>query len=342
MHKILSLTAKIDRENAKVPEWILLFAAGWQELSDGTRFLVDKTGFDLILAGIKERGNDIVFDYEHASLERQAAPASGWIKELVWQDGKGIMARVQWTDKAAEFIANREYRYFSPVFYVRRSDSRVCGLDSVALTNRPKTNNLTPILARLGESDKKEKSMDREKLIAALGLNKDASDDEILQAVAKLGVTLPDADEKEVIKEVIPEKIKAALDLQQDDDESTVIASIHALKQAGKNNVSKQEFEQLKARLAERDALEAVTAAMEQGKIAPAQKDWAVQYAKDDLKGFNTFVARAPVVVPMDSLPRGKEKHNDGRLTETDLKVAGMMGVDEEDLKKYGMEVKHG
>jgi hypothetical protein len=38
MHGILSLTAKIDRENVKVPEWILVFAAGRNSLADGHVF----------------------------------------------------------------------------------------------------------------------------------------------------------------------------------------------------------------------------------------------------------------------------------------------------------------
>ncbi len=46
--------------------------------------------------------------------------AAGWIEELTWEDGKGIMARVAWTDKAAAHLAAREYKYFSPVFGIKK------------------------------------------------------------------------------------------------------------------------------------------------------------------------------------------------------------------------------
>lgn len=339
MFKASHLVAKINRDESSAPEWILLFASGWGQLGDGTKFLIDQTSFDLVKAFITSRGNEIHFDYEHASLEKTAAPAAGWIKELIWEEGTGIRARVEWTAKAAEFIANKEYRYFSPVFYIRKSDGRVSGLDSVALTNRPLTSNLTPILARLEaglekENNKEEKRMDRKQLIAALGLKEGATDAELLAAIEKLGIKLPEA--KTEIKEVIPEKITAALDLKKDDDTSTVVASILALKQTDKTGVSRQEFEKLQAKLAKKEAADAVESAMKAGKIAPAQQEWATEYAKDDLKGFLTFVAKAPMVVPVGKLPGKTEDKTAGTLTETDLQIAKMMGVSEDDIKKYG------
>lgn len=333
MIRILHLISKLPTtENI----WMLLFAAGWGELATGEKFLVDEQSFELVIQSIAARGNEVVFDYEHASLEKEAAPAAGWIKELAWEEGVGIKVRVEWTDKAAQFVANKEYRYFSPVFYVRKSDSRVVGLDSVALTNRPKTNNLTPILARLEagleKQTKEEIIMDREKLIAALGLAKDATDEQIIAAMATLGIKMPE----ESVKEVIPEKIITALDLKQEDDVSTIVASIEVLKQTNGNSVSIQEFTKLQARLNAKDANEAVAAAMDTGKIAPAQKDWALKYATDDLPGFTTFVSKAPVVVPVTDLPGKKDTTVDPVTDEATVKVAGMMGVDLEDIKKYG------
>ena len=340
MHRMLNLISKIDRDESKAPGWMLLFKAGWGKLVTGEKFFVDKQSLVLILEHISARGNEVVFDYEHASLAKEPAPASGWIKELAWGEGVGIKARVEWTDKAKNYIAKKEYRYFSPVFAIRKSDKRVCFLDSIALTNRPKTTNLTPILARLEaglekETNKEEKRMNRKELLAALGLeDNDAADAAILAAVAKMGVKIPEA--KTETKEVIPEKITAVLDLKKDDDTSTIVASIHALKQKNDTGVSRDEFKKLQAKLAAKEATDAVDAAMKVGKIAPAQKDWATEYAKEDLKGFNTFIAKAPVVVPVDDLPGKKDDKHDGKLTETDLQVAKMMDVSAEDIKKYG------
>ncbi|MBU1193971.1 MAG: phage protease [Proteobacteria bacterium] len=339
MHRILHLISKINKDSDLAPEWMLLFAAGWGKLADGARFFVDKTSFDLVQALIASRGNEVHFDYEHASLEKQAAPAAGWIKDLIWEDNVGIKARVEWTSKASQFIAAKEYRYFSPVFFVRKSDHRVCGLDSVALTNRPKTTHLTPILARLEAGLKpdnnKEKTMTREQLIAALGLDATATDADILVVIAKAGVKTPEGQAKEVVKEVIPEAITAALKLEAGADASIVVANIHALNQTKDTSVSRQEFEALQNELAENKAGDAVIAAMNAGKIAPNQKDWATKYAKDDLKGFAAFVAAAPVVVPLDKLP-GKKQEADTVVADDAVKnVASLMGVDLADVKKY-------
>lgn len=342
MHKILTLIAKINKDADLAPGLMLLFAAGWGKLADGKKFLVDQASFTLVQALIASRGNEVHFDYEHASLEKKAAPAAGWIKELIWEDGVGIMARVEWTDKASQFIASKEYRYFSPVFFVRKSDKRVCGLDSVALTNRPKTTHLTPILAKLEAGleaeNNKEKTMNREQLIAALGLDANVTDADILVAVAKAGIIIPEA--KTI--EVIPEAVIAALKLDVGADTSVIVANIHALNQEKSNSVSRKEFETLQNELAENKAGDAVVAAMNAGKITPDQKDWATQYAKDDLKGFETFVAKAPVVVPLDKLPGKTEEKKAGELSDNDLQIAGQMGVSADELKKYGLEVNHG
>lgn len=331
--KLLHLVAKFQ-EDAQAPEWMLLFAAGWGKLATGEKFLVDKESLDLILADIASRGNEVAFDYEHASVKgAQPAPASGWIKFLVWEEGVGILARVEWTEQAAAFITKKEYRYFSPVFFVRKSDGRVCGLDSVALTNRPRTTNLTPILAKLGLETNEETIMDKKQLIAALALNENATDADIVQAVAKLGIKMPEG--KETIKEVVPNTIIAALGLKDADDVSTIVAGIHALKQAGTGAVSREEFVALQAKLTERDAGDAVDAAMKAGKIAPAQKDWATNYARMDLKGFNTFVAMAPVVIPVNQLPGYTPETDTTIKNDAVAHVASLMGVDPADIKKY-------
>ncbi|MCF6246912.1 MAG: phage protease [Desulfobacula sp.] len=336
MHKILMLVAKINKDSFLKDGWMLLFAAGLGEIKNEGEFLVDKAAFDLMTAHIADQGNEIVFDYEHQTLEGVEAPASGWFKEFAWEDGVGIKARVDWTDKAADYLAKDEYRYFSPVFFIRKSDLRVCGLHSSALTNTPKTKHLTPILAKLelgmASETNEEETMDREKLIASLGLKKDATDEQIMAAVVKLGVKLPEAKTKEVVsKDII-----AALDLETTDGETEVVASIHALKQTSKTSVSLEEFNKLKTEIADTKASDAVVAAMEKGKVTPDQKDWALDYAKTNLKGFETYVAKAPTVVPIDELPGKKKKVNDGKLSDETLAVAKMMDVSKEDIKTHG------
>jgi phage I-like protein len=55
----------------------------------------------------------------------------------------------------------------------------------------------------------------------------------------------------------------------------------------------------LKARLAAEVADRAVGEALQAGKISPAQREWALEYFRQDQEGFAAYVARAPKVMPL-------------------------------------------
>ncbi len=324
----------IQAASGTAPKWIVLFAAGWNELEGEGQYLVDEESFEAVSAGIARRGNDIVIDYEHQTLDGVQAPAAGWVKEVKWEEGKGVLARVAWTEKGAAYVAAEEYRYISPVFYVRESDKRLVALASVALTNAPKHNHLKPILAKLDGghpvATHREDDMDfLKKLAARLGMSEDATEEQVMAQVASL------KDKEPATREVIPAQVLEALGLDSGDT-STVVASIHAAKQSAKGMVSREEFAKLQAKLAKRDAQEVVAKAMSEGKITPDQQAWAEGYAKADIEGFKTFVAKAPVVVPVSPLPGKKPEKTDLVTDETVLAVAKQMDVDVEDIKKYG------
>ena len=97
---------------------------------------MDEESLRLMKAEIARHGVDVVVDYEHQTLDGVQAPAAGWVKELSIQDGH-IVAKVEWTDRAAEYLKNREYRYLSPVITVRKLDGKATGLHSLASTNTP-------------------------------------------------------------------------------------------------------------------------------------------------------------------------------------------------------------
>lgn len=327
--KTLQMIAKISGTGGDVPDWVLLFAEGTGTLATGDQFVVDKTGFDLLAAKLAQRGVDIVWDYEHQTLAGGKAPAAGWIAALRYDDGVGVMAKVDWTEAAASHIKGREYRYFSPVFDVRKSDLRVVGLHSVALTNTPKTNNLRPIVAKheAGTADGGETMLKR--LIAKLGLPENATEEDVL---AKIGEIAAKASQT---TEVVAKDIKVALGLGENDDVSTVVASIHALNQTAKNGVSKADFDALSKKLLDRDVTEVVAKALAAGKVTPDQKDWATEYATKDLAGFETFVAKAPVIIPMEKLGGHTKKEKSGAFDETTKTIAASMGLTDEDLKTY-------
>jgi hypothetical protein len=97
---------------------------------------------------------------------------------------------------------------------------------------------------------------------------------------------------------------------------------------ATKNQVTKlQETIALK----ERD--ERVSKAISDGKITPAQKEWADGYALSDPKGFDAFVASAPKVIELGEKGTGSEGPADN-LTEAEIKLGEKMGIPKEELVK--------
>lgn len=328
--EMFTLAAKIELDaKGNVPEWIQLFPAGWVTLADGPKYLVDEEAYRLVTEYVAARGIEVVFDYEHQSLETDEAPASGWIKELKWDETDGIMARVEWTERGREYLEKREYRYHSPVFLVREKDRRLCGLHSAALTNTPRTNNLRPIAAKQGLiGPDEENDMELAILIAKLGLAEGATEDDVL---AKIGELVAGPAEVEVVAKDVIE----VLGLEDGATVSSVVASINVLKQAPEGMVPVAEFNKLKDQVHQGVVTDVVAKAIATGKVTPDQKDWATKYATKDLDGFNEYVAKAPQVVPISKLPGKQDAGGDAKLNETDLHVASMMGVEKEDIEKY-------
>lgn len=61
-----------------------------------------------------------------------------------------IWAEVSWTAEAKSKLTSKQYRYISPVALVRRSDRRLVGIHSVALTNKPAIVGMRPVVNRAG------------------------------------------------------------------------------------------------------------------------------------------------------------------------------------------------
>ena len=88
--------------------------------------------------------------------------------------------------------------------------------------------------------------------------------------------------------------------------------------------------------LKERD--ERVSSAINAGKVLPAQKAWAEEYALKDPTGFDAFVSAAPVVVKLGEVGHQGGEPEEVTLTEAELSVAKLMGVDKATLVKSKKE----
>lgn len=130
------------------PERFKLLPHGEVQIEDDDAAFMDPEGADLIIEYFKGLSHDMVIDYEHQTLSGNRAPAAGWINQIDWQPSDGLYVKVAWTREATEYIKKREYRYFSPVLLVRKSDRKIVRLYNVALTNQPKMKNIQALVSK--------------------------------------------------------------------------------------------------------------------------------------------------------------------------------------------------
>jgi phage I-like protein len=103
-----------------VPREIQVFPYGMVDCIGGDSFMVNDDVMTRVIEKFSARGTDMVVDYEHQTeggafaSPSGVAPAAGWIKKLINRKEEGLWAVVEWTQRAKEFIAAREYRYHSP------------------------------------------------------------------------------------------------------------------------------------------------------------------------------------------------------------------------------------
>ena len=84
---------------------------------------------------------------------------------------------------------------------------------------------------------------------------------------------------------------------------------------------------------------EAVELALKSGKITPAQRGWAKEYALKSPDGFKAFLEKAPQVVPMSEIAGGDALALKGdELDEATMLICKQLGISADDVKKYGMK----
>lgn len=136
--------------NQGAPDEFVIFPLGMVTGTDMEPFTVDTGSIESVKAAHQAKGTDTVIDYEHQTLTGQVAPAAGWVKDF-YLTGNGLACRVDWTDRAKEYIKSKEYRYFSPVVNLDKN-RRLVSIQSIALTNLPKGHDLTPLAMKAIEA----------------------------------------------------------------------------------------------------------------------------------------------------------------------------------------------
>lgn len=333
-------------EVSGAPEVIKILPLGHVTTTEGS-FEVDAESYRLMEAQYRSRRLDLPIDYEHQTLKDVQAPAAGWIKELVLQDD-AIAARVEWTDRGREYLENREYRYLSPVVLVRAKDKKAVGLHSAALTNKPAIDRMFAIVNSEGlpawePLNNKEGGNRMEELLkkiaAALGLGEEASEEQVMQRLGEIVGEAKDLKAKQDAQDqvVANKDVCELLGLKAGAPAADVTAKIKAIRDEGAGKLE-ADLKALKDRLADRDAEDAVKLALKDGKITPAQREWAKEYALKDPSGFADFTAKAPQVVPLSEIAPSGGKEDKKKVSEETLAICKQVGVTLEDIEEYGKE----
>lgn len=375
---VCGLIVEIASVNGSAPEWIHVLPAGSFKLRDGRGPFHAKDLAALITRSLAPT-HDLVIDYDHqtdfAAVPKVGgtAPAAGWIKELQARED-GIWARVEWTPRATQAIADREYRYFSPTFASDKKSGDVVALLHGGLTNTPAAE-LTPVTSsQLSDEDTSMEEL-LKSLRAALGLGDDADGDAVVKAAAalqtsataitaatkvlagQLEITGGDAEDPAKVVTAAAAKLKetgeglakvaAAAGANAGADLATILASVE--KVAGNPDPAKfvpmaavTELQGKVNELMGDKVTASVEAAVKAGKVTPGQKEWAIAYATQDPAGFAKYVDGAPTLVQSGGTGTAAiaaSARQDG-LDDTALQVCSQLGITTEAYAKIQAEEK--
>lgn len=314
---------------------------------------LDDEGMDSIIAHFERRGNKMVVDYEHQTLQDVQAPASGWIAQMINKGKEGLWAVVEWTEKAKNYIAAKEYRYFSPVFWVTAKERKVVAIKNIALTNDPKVNHLRPIIAKLAWSNEHKPKTDNkgeivmfEKLKKMFGLAEDAGEEKVIEAVEAVvakNKDLEKAAEKKPDEIVACKEVLDVLKLGADADTEMVVAAIGSL--GSTDDVAQKlslQVAKLTQKLAGMEQGDLVELALKDGKTSPEELEaWGKDLALKNPEQFRLIVLSRPEgsVIPIGQT-RIKKDPAPGEADDVQLSINKMMGVDTEAWKKYNPDAR--
>lgn len=310
------------------PKEFRIFAFGTTETTHGP-YVFDQDSAKEVLADRQRRGVDTPLDYEHASVEvpppPTGAPAAGWLDLELRDDGLWAV-NVRWTPRAAEYLRNSEYRYFSPALRLDPKTRRVKSLINVALTNDPATHHLEALVAAkndptdnpgpAGEGEVKMKT-----LLAHLGLKDTSTEAEAL-------AVLTDRDAKRTDLE------QALVTLTGAKSVSEAKGQLAALKaKADAHDAAVEQLEKLKASAQEQEVIALVDGGVREGKVPPAMKPFWLEQGKKDVTALKSFLAAAPkLVTTTEHKPGADDGAEVLMLTAEDKLVAKQLGLSEKDF----------
>ena len=304
-------------------------------------YVTDTNGADVVALANNQR-NPLPIDYEHQIIHSlkngKEAPSAGWM-EYFYFTPQGIFADVRWTDKAADYIKNGEYRYISAVF-AYDTDGYVRKIFHAALTNTPALDGMEEAMVAASVNLLQEDNPMDKKLLAALcalfALKADASEADITEKVTALSAAKGDSpvDVLDVYAKLAEkEQSVAALSTQVSNPDPAKFVPVDQV-------VALQaDFNALKTSV-EADKKEAlITTALSQGKLAPALKEWAESLPVEAL---STYLEKAPAMAALSGEPqaKGDPEQKVAALSAAESAAAKALGLSEKDYMATYKEQK--
>lgn len=313
----------------------------------GPWHLRDKAHAERVITTTKAflNGVDVLVNYDHQT-EYAAVPgvggqakAAGWINPDTLEVGEdGIYASAEWTETAEAALNAREYRYYSPHFRADKVSGDLTRIVNVGLTNSPNIEVSALASQEGGASSAEGTPMNIAALLsstalAAFGLTADSEDEAAINAIDELVTAHTGTD-------AVLASIRTRFKLADDAGEEAVLAAIDSAADAGEPDPSKYvEVSALNAvqaqlsQINEERVLASVDAAIEDGKLPPAQKDWALRLGKKDIAELNSYLENAPVFKGGAKV-EGKPEKGSSKLTEDEAAICSQLGLSEEDYLK--------
>lgn len=295
----------------------------------GGWYVDDSNGYALA-ESINQLGIDLMIDYEHQTLylekNGQGNPAAGWIKQVEYRPNEGLFATVAWTDKAASQIKAGEYRYISPLF-IPDSDGRVVQVLNASLTNRPALHNLAEAFA-LSKTFNQQQGQPMLKLLQQLFDAPNASEAEMVEKLTALSAAKGDS---KVALSAVYDELKTqtaqavALSAQVANPDPTKFVALSQMQAV------QTELNTLKAQQAKEKADTLIAQALSDGRLLPAQKEWAENLAQTNLVALSDYLETVTPNAALSGGMQAKDAPTDNvvALSAEELAAAKMLGMSE-------------
>lgn len=323
------------------PEWIHILPAGEMTTTDGRGPYTITNAEAVIEASLQEAGGKIVVDENHstdiAGKAGNPAPAAGWIAEMQSR-ADGVWAKVDWTKSGRKLVEGQSYRSISPVI-IHNAANAIKRILRVSLTNKPNLRGMVALHHQM------ENMMELSVLIALLGLEEGATEEDVTAAIKKLADAKPD-DNEGADDAAMQSALTAIADKFTGNVEAETVAICSAIDAAqdSTNSVPVSEFKALQSQMTAmqsnlgKDKAETVVdAAIKEGRVGvkPLRDHYIARHmANSD--------GAASVEKELAGLPRLDGTYAQGQiaLQSSDTDKAGLSATERDVIAQLGIDPK--